>query len=212
MLVIAPPLTSPIQCCPVLRAPSRHWLDSYKVISATCHLRMCSMPLCAGPISRVPFVLLSLRAQLPLLLGRGKEGTRALQELLQYCQDKAGAQHAPGESSAPEGEPSSFNVQIEGHHQHHIESLAAILGASDAWLPLDIAAAQKHTLSRTCVMVLQYPQLCEAIVEGWQPCQASKLPGLLAGTGSGVEVNAKALWARREESVVGTLVRHHIRY
>ena len=48
-------------------------------------------------------MLLCLRAQLPLLLGRGREGTRAMQELLQYCQDKPGAQHAPGESSAPEG-------------------------------------------------------------------------------------------------------------
>ena len=43
-------------------------------------------------------------------------------------------------------------------------------------------------------------------------CQASKLPDLLAGTGSEASVDAKALWSRREESVIGTLVRHHIRY
>ena len=99
-------------------------------------------------------MLQSLRAQLPLLLGRGREGTRALQELLQYCQDKAGAQHAPSKSSAPEGEPLSLNVQIGGHHQHHTESSAAIQ-ASDMpikgrWLPLSNAAAQKHALSWSC--------------------------------------------------------------
>ena len=104
VLVIAPPLISPLLCCPVLRAPSRHRLDLSKALEVICHLHMCSMPLCAGPVSSVPFVLLSLRAQLPLLLGRSREGTRALQELLQYCQDKAGAQHAPGEGGAPEGE------------------------------------------------------------------------------------------------------------
>ena len=71
-------------------------------------------------------MLLSLRAQLPLLLGRGREGTWALQDLLQYCQDKSVGQHAPGESSALEGEALSLNIQIGGHHQGHTESSAAI--------------------------------------------------------------------------------------
>ena len=35
---------------------------------------------------------------------------------------------------------------------------------------------------------------------------------LLAETGSTAEVDAKALWSRREESVLSMLVRHHIRY
>ena len=114
---------------------------------------MCSMPLCAGPISQVPFVMLSLRAQLPLLLGRAMEGTRALQELLQYCQDKARAQHAPAESSAPEGEALSLNAQIGGHHLPPIKSPTAPLDSSDAWLSLNKAAAQKHLTFGTCVIV-----------------------------------------------------------
>ena len=60
---------------------------------------------CAGPVSRVPFVLLSLKAQLPLLLNRPKEGVQALHELLQYCQMKPdGEQHASdGKEAAAEG-------------------------------------------------------------------------------------------------------------
>ena len=131
MLVIAPLLISPVLCL-VLRAASRHFLYASEGLEATRRLYMRRRPLWAGPSSCVPFVLLSLRAQLPLLLGRAKEGTRALQELLQYCQDKAGAQHAPDESSAPEGEALSLNVQVRGHHQHHITTLLATWGSSVA--------------------------------------------------------------------------------
>ena len=55
---------------------------------------------CAGPVSRVPFVLLSLKAQLPLLMKRPKEGVQALHDLQQYCQSKAGTQHASDDGKA----------------------------------------------------------------------------------------------------------------
>ncbi len=57
---------------------------------------------CAGPVSGVPFVLLSLKAQLPLLMNRPKEGVQALHDLLHYCQSKAGAQPASSDSAAAE--------------------------------------------------------------------------------------------------------------
>ena len=94
-------------------------------------------------------MLLSLRAQLPLLLGRGREGTRALQELLQYCQDKAGAQHAPGESSAPEGEslvPQYPNGWTPSASPHICLSHTGLIRCLDV---IEQCAGQKHTFSRT---------------------------------------------------------------
>ena len=49
-------------------------------------------------------MLLSLKAQLPLLMNRPREGVQALHDLLQYCRDKADVQHASaGDDTAPEG-------------------------------------------------------------------------------------------------------------
>ena len=48
-------------------------------------------------------MLLSLKAQLPLLMNRPKEGVQALHDLLQYCQSKAGAPHASDDSEAAAG-------------------------------------------------------------------------------------------------------------
>jgi len=57
----------------------------------------------AGPISKVPFVLLSLKAQLPLLMNKPKEGVQALHELLQFCQSKSSAPQNAANSSSTEG-------------------------------------------------------------------------------------------------------------
>jgi len=57
----------------------------------------------AGPVSKVPFVLLSLKAQLPLLMNKPKEGVQALHELLHFCQSKSGAPLSAADSSSPEG-------------------------------------------------------------------------------------------------------------
>ena len=46
----------------------------------------------------------------------------------------------------------------------------------------------------------------------WQPLATMKPCYLLVGKVSEAGVNAKGLWSRREESVIGSLVRHHIRY
>lgn len=45
-------------------------------------------------------MLLSLKAQLPLLMNRPKEGVRALHNLLQHCQSEAGMQHGSDDSEA----------------------------------------------------------------------------------------------------------------
>ena len=73
------------------------------VVSAPKHLQQPKKRLhYAGRVLRIPFVLLSLKAQLPLLMNRAKEGVEALHDLLQYCKDQAGAVDAvehnnPGE-------------------------------------------------------------------------------------------------------------------
>jgi hypothetical protein len=57
-------------------------------------------------------VLLLLKAQLPLLMDRAKEGVDALHDLLQYCKDQAGAVDAVGHSSLGEqGEASSHMLR-----------------------------------------------------------------------------------------------------
>lgn len=57
-------------------------------------------------------MLLSLKAQLPLLMNRAKEGVEALHDLLQYCKDQAGAVDAVEHSNPGEqGEASRHMLQ-----------------------------------------------------------------------------------------------------
>ena len=125
---------------------------------------ICLLP--AGPVSRVPFVLLSLKAQLPLLMNRPKEGVRALHDLLQYCQGKAGAQHVSSDSAGGQGVslPSTTEVLLYSRQLQ-----ARCYTGGHPHLVLTVVSSGQLQLLDTCSAVWQAAVTCSS-------CHARAMP------------------------------------